>query len=664
MSSFDIAYNQTRNFEGGYSDHPKDRGGPTIYGISSKNWPNEFATVKALVDQGRKAEAEEYTKNFYNEKFFKPSGAENAPPELQPLIFDAAVNHGVGTAKKILASSGGDPSQFLNQRQAYMDQIVQNDPSQAVFQKGWENRVEAQRDDSLTPQEQAELAQLEAQLGGQSQDDELTPQEQAELAQLEAQSFAPQNDTNIPKTLTPAQEFQNEQPLIRTVGRGGRAVASGLASAADLALLVPKTAAIGIGMGVEAMGAPKIGKAIQNFGMVPTMADTTKALIDQYTGDKLKPTGFWDKTGDFVSETIASAAPFTKGAAFAEKLKQPPNGGNAVSAVLNPQKVAENIFINKYPAPEKITADIVRKSAGEAYKIAEQKGGILAPKAVDSFLDTLQTTVKPKDIIAQALSKNDPANEVMDVLEEMARGKQMSLESLQSIDEVLSNKIDGFIEFGRPKKEGLGLIKIQDALREMVEKAGEGDIVGSKEGFYALAEGRKLWSKAAKLRDVERIVTRAEMSQQPANAMKAGFRTLYNNPNRMRGFSKQEQAAIKKAAETGIVGELLSGVGSRLTGIGASLVGGPQGYVIGKGAEMSARGMGSALQAKRAQALANMIAKPTPTTSQPLLTQQGAATALGLANALGQKLLPAPQPQIPSYLMNTSKALQGVKNGI
>lgn len=145
MPSFDAIYNNTRMFEGGYSNHPNDRGGETINGISSKNWPKEFAKVKGLLDEGKTSEAESYMRDFYQNNFWGPSGAENAPPEMQPLLFDAAVNHGVGAAKKILASSGGDPNQFLNERQAYMDKIVQNDPSQAVFQEGWENRVNAQR---------------------------------------------------------------------------------------------------------------------------------------------------------------------------------------------------------------------------------------------------------------------------------------------------------------------------------------------------------------------------------------------------------------------------------------------------------------------------------------------------------------------------------------
>lgn len=141
---FDNIYNQTRKFEGGYANHPNDRGGATIFGVSSKYWPNEFATIKALVDQGKSAEAEAFTKNFYKTNFYDAAGVEKAPPELQPMLFDAAVNHGVGTARKMLASST-TPEDFLNNRQKYMDQIVKNDPSQAVFQKGWENRVNQQR---------------------------------------------------------------------------------------------------------------------------------------------------------------------------------------------------------------------------------------------------------------------------------------------------------------------------------------------------------------------------------------------------------------------------------------------------------------------------------------------------------------------------------------
>jgi len=57
------------------------------------------------------------------------------------------------------------------------------------------------------------------------------------------------------------------------------------------------------------------------------------------------------------------------------------------------------------------------------------------------------------------------------------------------------------------------------------------------------------------------------------SGIKTGFRTLANNPKRLRGFSKKEQALIKKAATSGMMTDALRVMGSRLIPIGATLSG-------------------------------------------------------------------------------------------
>ena len=139
--NFDQAYQLIRKREGGYSNHPADRGGETIFGVSSKWFPDDFNTIKSLVDAGKTDEAEAYTQGFYKTNFWEPLGADQLSPEIAPLAFDAAVNHGVGAAKKMIEQSGGDPQAIINQRRDLYSNIIENDPSQAAFQDGWENRM-------------------------------------------------------------------------------------------------------------------------------------------------------------------------------------------------------------------------------------------------------------------------------------------------------------------------------------------------------------------------------------------------------------------------------------------------------------------------------------------------------------------------------------------
>lgn len=466
------------------------------------------------------------------------------------------------------------------------------------------------------------------------------------LKQLEARSPArrPVTDPSIleqletgQKTesvgLSPAQEFQNDQPLLRTLGRGIRSVTSGLASVADLPLLAVKTAALGGGLAAENMGAPEIGRGLQRVGMLPSMADSTRALIDQATGDRLKPTGTIDKIGDFAGEMISSAAPFARGADIISKAVKGPGIKDAVSGTLNPQGYAERVFVNKRPVPRKITSEVLKKQAGSAYKAAEESGDILPASFTDEFLEKA-SKVKPKTVAGQLTTGRDAADDLLDRWAALSN-KPLTINDIQDMDEGLSQLIDGFWKNGRLEKEGKKLFDIQTTLREMVENT---------DGGGTLAEARKLWAKSSRMKDIERVITRAEQGENPAQAIKTGFRTLYNNPNRIKGFSKAEREAIKKAAESGFATDLLKTFGSRLIPIASTIKGGPMGAAAGYASAALSRDAAARLQLSKANKIAEIIAKGPPVSNPPLLTNQGVAALLATTNAAGQKLLPKPEP--------------------
>lgn len=100
--------------EGGYSDDPRDPGGPTKYGIAwnfnadylKKNFGlKSSADMKNLtVDQARQC---------YYDKYYLASGAKGLTDvDLAYIHFDCAVNQGVGIAKKFLDSLSPNPRYF------------------------------------------------------------------------------------------------------------------------------------------------------------------------------------------------------------------------------------------------------------------------------------------------------------------------------------------------------------------------------------------------------------------------------------------------------------------------------------------------------------------------------------------------------------------------
>lgn len=159
--------------EGGYVNHPADKGGPTKYGITLKrleSWRREELSARD-VELLSKSEAAE----IYEQIDYRDPGINRLPEALQPLIFDMVVNHGPKKAIKLLQSELlafgyqlkvdgmiGDKtvklasgvmivsglsfiSHLVDRRIGFYKAIIEEDPTQAVFEKGWIARAESFR---------------------------------------------------------------------------------------------------------------------------------------------------------------------------------------------------------------------------------------------------------------------------------------------------------------------------------------------------------------------------------------------------------------------------------------------------------------------------------------------------------------------------------------
>lgn len=143
------AFNILVEFEGGLSDVKNDSGGLTKYGISQKAYP-QLDIQNLTLEQARL---------IYEKDYWQKAGCDKLKPELQYIHFDTAVNMGVGSAVKLLQQAGGitedgiigpdtlvksatvSPAEYLLYRLARYTSIVEKNPSQLLFIKGWANRV-------------------------------------------------------------------------------------------------------------------------------------------------------------------------------------------------------------------------------------------------------------------------------------------------------------------------------------------------------------------------------------------------------------------------------------------------------------------------------------------------------------------------------------------
>jgi lysozyme family protein len=172
MKTLDQMLDDILRREGGYTNHPADKGGPTNFGVTQAALAAYRREAVSAEDVRTMTKAE--AKAVYTADYFLKPRINLLPAEIQPFVFDCAVNHGPVQAIRFVqqvctqldtrplgvdgrcgpATAGrvceiivnfGDHRELLRalverRRQFYLDLIARK-PSQEAFRKGWMNRL-------------------------------------------------------------------------------------------------------------------------------------------------------------------------------------------------------------------------------------------------------------------------------------------------------------------------------------------------------------------------------------------------------------------------------------------------------------------------------------------------------------------------------------------
>jgi lysozyme family protein len=156
--------------EGGYVNHPADRGGPTNMGVTQatlSGWLGREATIADV-----KALTEMEAREIYERNYLTGPRINSLPEQIVPFVFDASINHGPRSAVKMVQrvcnEAGFGPGDvdgvigpqtrimaekaqrdmgglflaaLVEERRNVYRKIVAANPSQQVFLNGWMNRV-------------------------------------------------------------------------------------------------------------------------------------------------------------------------------------------------------------------------------------------------------------------------------------------------------------------------------------------------------------------------------------------------------------------------------------------------------------------------------------------------------------------------------------------
>jgi len=149
--NFQQAFSMLVKVEGGFSDHPDDRGGKTNFGVTEAT-----ARTFGYKDDMRNMPVE-FAQHIYQRAYWDACRCDDLPESIRYDVFDAAVNSGVaqsikwlqravnvaddGVIGRVTLAACTDTahinSKFNGQRLMFMTAL----PGWASFGKGWARRI-------------------------------------------------------------------------------------------------------------------------------------------------------------------------------------------------------------------------------------------------------------------------------------------------------------------------------------------------------------------------------------------------------------------------------------------------------------------------------------------------------------------------------------------
>lgn len=152
--------------EGGYSNHPSDRGGATNKGITQARY-DDWLVRQGLARQPVVGISMDEVRTIYRDGYWNAVKAFMFPEPVDLVLFDAAVNSGPARSARWLqavagAKQDGDigpqtvaaanamiekigakdfAREMVRKREEFIYDLIERDPSQATFANGWANRL-------------------------------------------------------------------------------------------------------------------------------------------------------------------------------------------------------------------------------------------------------------------------------------------------------------------------------------------------------------------------------------------------------------------------------------------------------------------------------------------------------------------------------------------
>lgn len=104
--SFSKALAFTLTYEGGYSNHPADRGGPTNKGVTQRVY-DQYRKNKMLPKRTVRLISDNEVSDIYRSMYWDKVEGDKTDPKIAAFLFDTAVNSGPSRAVRFLQQALG-----------------------------------------------------------------------------------------------------------------------------------------------------------------------------------------------------------------------------------------------------------------------------------------------------------------------------------------------------------------------------------------------------------------------------------------------------------------------------------------------------------------------------------------------------------------------------
>jgi lysozyme family protein len=165
MKGLDDALEYLLAEEGGWSNHPADTGGATMFGVTQGTY-DAYRLAKSLKKQTVRNITQAEAREIYDVNYWRAAGCDRLPWPISYMTFDAAVNSGPSRAVRWTQEGLGQKSDgkigplsieaanqavdrgqgslllaIVDKRAEFLARLVQSKTSQSVFLLGWWRRT-------------------------------------------------------------------------------------------------------------------------------------------------------------------------------------------------------------------------------------------------------------------------------------------------------------------------------------------------------------------------------------------------------------------------------------------------------------------------------------------------------------------------------------------